>query len=56
MLDAYATAAERFVDWTATRGGLAGLPALGVALEAANAAREAFASFGTILETTTCPN
>jgi hypothetical protein len=55
MLDAYANAAERFVDWTATRGGLAGLPALGVALDAAKAARDVFTSFGTILEGTTCP-
>ena len=41
MLDAYGTAADRFIDWAATGGGLGGLPALGVALDAADAAREA---------------
>ena len=35
MLDAYATAADRFIRWAATGGGLAGLPALGDALDAA---------------------
>ena len=29
MLDAYGTAADRFIDWTTTGGGLGGLPALG---------------------------
>ena len=55
MLDAYAAAAERFIDWTATGGGLAGLAALGVAVEAADAARVALTSFGSALEDTTCP-
>ena len=42
MLDAYGTAADRFIDWSASGGGLGGLPALGVALDAADTARAAF--------------
>jgi hypothetical protein len=55
MLDAYGTAADRFVDWSATGGGLAGLGALGRAVDAARAAGEALAAFGTVLEATRCP-
>ncbi len=55
MLDAYGTAAERFIDWSASGGGLAGLPALGVALDAADTARAAFETFVAALEGTTCP-
>jgi hypothetical protein len=55
MLDAYGTAADRFIDWTTSGGGLGGLPALGVAVDAAETARAAFASFVTALEGTTCP-
>jgi hypothetical protein len=55
MLDAYGTAADRFIDWTETGGGLGGLPALGDALGAAETARAAFATFVTALEGTTCP-
>jgi hypothetical protein len=55
MLDAYGTAAERFVDWTAAGGGLDGLAALGQAADAAQAAGDALAAFGTVLETTRCP-
>jgi hypothetical protein len=55
MLDAYGTAADRFVDWTTTGGGLGGLPALGVAVEAADQARAAFATFAAALEATSCP-
>ena len=55
MLDAYGTAAERFIDWTTSGGGLGGLPALGVAIDAAETARAAFATFVTALEATTCP-
>jgi hypothetical protein len=55
MLDAYATAAERFIDWTTTGGGIAGLAALGVAVEAADSARNALTAFGTALEGTRCP-
>jgi hypothetical protein len=55
MLDAYATAADRFIDWSASGGGLGGLPALGVALDAADTARAAFETFIAALERTTCP-
>ena len=55
MLDAYGTAADRFIDWSASGGGLAGLPDLGVALDAADSARAAFESFVAALEGTTCP-
>ena len=55
MLDAYGTAAERFIDWSASGGGLAGLPALGVALDAADTARAAFETFVAALEGTSCP-
>ncbi len=55
MLDAYATAAERFIDWTSAGGALAGLAALGVAVDASDAARVALTSFGSALEETTCP-
>jgi len=55
MLDAYGTAAERFIDWTTTGGGLGGLPALGDAVKAADTARAAFETFVAALERTTCP-
>ena len=55
MLDAYGTAAERFIDWSTSGGGLAGLPALGVAVDAAETARAAFTTFVAALEGTTCP-
>ena len=56
MLDAYGTAADRFIAWTATGGGLGGLPDLGDAVGAADAARAAFETFVAALEGTTCPN
>ena len=55
MLDAYGTAADRFIDWTTTGGGLGGLPALGDAVAAADTARAAFETFVAALEGTTCP-
>jgi hypothetical protein len=55
MLDAYGTAADRFIHWSTTGGGLSGLPALGVALDAADTARAAFETFVAALESTTCP-
>jgi hypothetical protein len=55
MLDAYGTAADRFIDWTTTGGGLGGLPALGDAVGAADAARAAFETFVAALENTKCP-
>ena len=56
MLDAYGTAADRFIDWTTTGGGLGGLPALGDAVAAADTARAAFETFVAALEGTACPN
>ena len=56
MLDAYGTAADRFIDWTTTGGGLGGLPALGDALAAADTARAAFETFVAALEGTRCPS
>ena len=55
MLDAYGTAADRFIRWAETGGGLAGLGALGDALDAAQVASDAMAAFGRALEGTRCP-
>ena len=54
MLDAYGTAADRFVEWSVAGGGLDGLAALGRAADAATAAGDALAAFGAVLETTRC--
>jgi hypothetical protein len=54
MLDAYGAAADRFIKWAATGGGLAGLAALGDALDAADTAADALTAFGKALEATTC--
>ncbi len=48
-------AAERFLDWSATGGGLKGLDALGKAVDAANVAADRLTAFGKALEGTTCP-
>jgi len=55
MLDAYGTAADRFIHWADSGGGLAGLAALGDAVEAAQTAGDALTTFGRTLEGTTCP-
>ena len=55
MLDAYGTAADAFIHWADTGGGLAGLAAFGDALDAAQTAGTALDAFGHSLETTTCP-
>ena len=55
MLEAYGTAAERFVDWSAAGGGLDGLAALGRAADAATVAGDALSAFGTVLQATRCP-
>ena len=55
MLDAYGTAADRFIRWADPGGGLAGLGALGEALDAAQEAGDALAAFGRALEGTRCP-
>jgi hypothetical protein len=55
MLEAYGSAAERFIDWATAGGGLDGLLALGEALDAAQVATDSLTSFGRELEGTTCP-
>jgi hypothetical protein len=54
MLDAYGTAADRFIHWADSGGGLAGLAALGDAVDAAQTASDALTTFGRTLEGTTC--
>jgi len=54
MLEAYGFAADRFIAWAETGGGLAGLTALGDAVDAAQAAGDALEAFGTALKATTC--
>jgi len=54
MLDAYGTAADRFIDWAAAGGGLAGVTALAAAVDAAQAAGDSLAAFGTTLTATRC--
>jgi hypothetical protein len=54
MIAAYGTAGERFFDWSETGGGLAGLSALGKALEAADDAGDALTTFVQALEATSC--
>lgn len=55
MLDAYGAAADAFIAWAQTGGGLAGLGALGKAVDAAQVASDALTTFGQALEATTCP-
>jgi hypothetical protein len=55
MLEAYGAAADRFVDWSTTGGGLNGLPALGRAAEAASTAQAALATLTSVLGATSCP-
>jgi hypothetical protein len=55
MIAAYGIAAERFLDWSATGGGLAGLDALGKAADAAGTAGDKLTTFGQALEATSCP-
>ena len=54
MLDAYGSAADRFVDWSTTGGGLGGLSALGRAANAADTAKAALATFTSVMGGTTC--
>ena len=54
MLDAYGAAADRFIHWADSGGGLAGLAALGDAVDAAQTASDALTTFGRTLEGTTC--
>jgi hypothetical protein len=54
MLVAYGGAAERFVDWSTSGGGLNGLPALGRAAQAAEDAKIALTTFASVLGGITC--
>jgi len=55
MIAAYGDAAERFLDWSATGGGLKGLDALGKAVDAAQVAADKLTAFGSALDGTRCP-
>jgi hypothetical protein len=55
MLEAYGSAGDAFVTWSASGGGLNGLPALGRAANSATAAQEALANFTAVLGGTSCP-
>ena len=55
MLVSYATAAERFLDWSGGSQGLGWLDALGKAIDAAKAAGDDLTAFGHALEATRCP-
>ena len=55
MLDAYGTAADAFVTWAQTGGGIAGLGALSAAVDAAQTASDALTTFGQVLGATACP-
>jgi hypothetical protein len=56
MLDAYGTAADAFIKWADTGGGLAGLAALGDAVDLAQTAAAASTAFGGALDATRCPS
>jgi hypothetical protein len=55
VLDAYGSAADAFISWAASGGGIAGLGALSKAADAAQAAGDALSSFGHVLDATRCP-
>jgi len=55
MLDAYAAAANGFITWADAGGGLAGLAALGDAVDLAQKAADALTAFGQALDATSCP-
>jgi hypothetical protein len=55
MLDAYGTAANAFIKWADSGGGLAGFAALGDAVDLAQRAADASTSFGSALDATRCP-
>ena len=56
MLDAYTIAADGFIRWADTGGGLAGLTLLGSAIDAAQAAADASSAFGQAIDATRCPS
>jgi len=56
MLDAYGTAAEAFIKWADAGGGLAGLAALGDAVDLAQTAAGVSTAFEQALDATRCPS
>jgi type IV secretory pathway VirB10-like protein len=56
MLDAYGMAADAFIAWADTGGGLAGLAALGDAVDLAQTAAAVSTMFGQTLDATRCPS
>jgi hypothetical protein len=54
MLEAYATVAERAIDWADAEAGLDSLAALGDVLAAGSSARDALATLVTALDAATC--
>jgi hypothetical protein len=54
MLEAYATVADRAIDWTGAKAGLGALQALARVAEAADDAQTALRDLGRALESTTC--
>jgi hypothetical protein len=56
MLDAYGAAADGFIKWADTGGGLAGLVVLGDAVQAAQDAADSLTAFSDSLDATVCPS
>jgi hypothetical protein len=56
MVDAYGKAADGFIKWADTGGGLDGLVALGDAVQAAQDAADSLTAFGDALDATVCPS
>jgi len=56
MLDAYGSAADGFIRWADTGGGLAGLAALGDAVELVQKATDASTAFAAAVDATRCPS
>lgn len=56
MLDAYGKAADGFIKWADSGGGLDGLVALGDAVQLAQDAADSLSAFSTTLDDTVCPS
>jgi hypothetical protein len=56
MVDAYGKAANGFIKWADTGGGLAGLVVLGDAVQAAQDAADSLTAFSDALDATVCPS
>jgi hypothetical protein len=56
MLDAYGKAADGFIKWADTGGGLDGLVTLGDAVQFAQDAADSLTAFSTTLDDTACPS